>query len=87
MPKDDPDVEDPMELCMETVACGPEADALQAEVFIEEFALMGYSRDFVLRLFKDPHYAGAHRLLLAHGEDWVRDRMRAVLGRWRKVGG
>ena len=61
MPKDDPEVDDPMQLVgMELPVAGPEALGLMVECFAEEFAALGHDRDPDLGLFRDPFYGAAH---------------------------
>lgn len=61
-----------------------DAAAEMARVFIEEFALMGFSAERILRLFKSPFYASAHLLYQQRGEAFVRESIDQVL---RPAGG
>jgi len=69
--------DDPMDLIRVSV---PEGDAeVMAECFVEEFIWLGYDRERLLGLFRDPFYAGAHGIYRARGEAYVQsliDRMR-----------
>ena len=66
------EADDPAELVGVRLPAAPDARAWEemATVFIEEFALMGWGRDRVLRLFVDPR--GALRALGA-------ERVRALV--------
>jgi hypothetical protein len=44
-----------------------------AECFIEEFGRMGFSEEKLLRVFREPAYAGPHLAYLTFGEAWVAD--------------
>jgi len=85
MPKDEFDLDDPMELS--GVALWTEEDTTDAmcECFIEEFLRMGYNHKQVLALFRIPHYLGPHRVLQKRGEPFVRDRIAEVFTRWGRA--
>lgn len=88
MPLRDPDPSDPNILV--GVALPADADTARdmAYVFAEEFARLGYDRAGLLKLFKDPYYAGAHDALRDLGEQAVAgiiDECLAVWGRHRIV--
>jgi hypothetical protein len=61
MPYNDPDPADPNILV--SVELESEADTIKemAYVFAEEFARIGFDREKILRVFRHPFYAGAHR--------------------------
>jgi hypothetical protein len=65
------DPDDPMELV--GVALPADAGAMKeiAYVFAEEFARLGYDERGLLRMFRNPFYAGAHRAYRALGEEAV----------------
>jgi hypothetical protein len=54
--------------------------AAMARAFIEEFALMGWSRDRLERMFRVPRYVAAHRVYLERGPDFVSALIDDVLG-------
>lgn len=85
MPKNEFDFEDPFEL--NGVALQTEEDTTDAmcECFIEEFMRMGYNAKQVLALFRNPHYLGMNMVLEKRGEEFVRERVRDVFGRWGKA--
>ena len=64
----------------------PEAmdDAALAEMaccFVEELARMGYGRERLMRVFRDPFYKGPHAVYRSKGEEFVRalvDRVPAL---------
>jgi hypothetical protein len=59
---------------------GVDPDALIARCLIEEFAMMGFRPERILRLFQLPTYAGAHDILTRRGEPLVRDIIEDVFG-------
>jgi hypothetical protein len=59
---------------------GVDSDALIARCLVEEFAMMGFRPERVLRLFQLPTYAGAHDILTRRGETLVRDIITDVFG-------
>jgi len=68
MPHKDVEADDPMELKAVVLPAGAGASRDMAYVFAEEFARLGYDRARLLRLFKNPFYAGAHGAYQALGE-------------------
>ena len=71
MPYDDPEGDDPHEL-VGVVLPGDEASTREmASAFAEEFAQLGWSREQILGLFRDPAYTGAHGAQEALGADEI----------------
>ena len=68
MPFKDPDPTDPNMLVGVLLPAQAEATRDMAYVFAEEFARLGYSREQLLWLFKNPFYGGAHDAYQALGE-------------------
>ena len=60
MPYKDPDLTDPNMLVGVMLPADAEAMRDMAYVFAEEFARLGYTREQLLGLFKNPFYGGAH---------------------------
>jgi len=60
----------------------PDHDGLteMARVFVEEFALMGWSRDRIGRMFRIPRYVAAHAVYRARGPQFVDRLLDEVLG-------
>jgi hypothetical protein len=76
MPYKDPDPTDPNMLVGVLLAADVDATRDMAYVFAEEFARLGYSREQLLWLFKNPFYGGAHGAYQALGESetlWIID--------------
>ena len=69
MPLKDPDPTDPNMLVGVVLPADAEATRDMAYVFAEEFARLGYTRDQLLWLFKNPFYGGAHGAYRALGEN------------------
>jgi hypothetical protein len=82
MPKDEFDIEDPLEL--NGVAFVTEEDTTDAmcECFIEEFMRLGHSPEQILALFRNPNYLGMSMVLEKRGEQFIRDRIAEVFARW-----
>jgi hypothetical protein len=68
MPYKDPDPTDPIMLVGVMLPANAEATRDMAYVFAEEFARLGYTREQLLWLFKNPFYGGAHGPYRALGE-------------------
>ena len=69
MPLKDPDPSDPNMLVGVVLTADAEASRDMAYVFAEEFARLGYTREQLLWLFKNPFYGGAHAAYRALGEN------------------
>ncbi len=88
MPYDDPDPTDPTMLVGVVLPAAAEAMRDMAYVFAEEFARMGFDANGILRLFREPFYAGAHQAYRTLGEGAVQgivEECAAIWGRQRKV--
>jgi hypothetical protein len=68
MPYKDPDPTDPNMLVGVLLPADAEAARDMAYVFAEEFARLGYTREQLFWLFKNPFYGGAHGAYRALGE-------------------
>jgi hypothetical protein len=64
-----------------------DAEAMRdmAYVFAEEFARMGYTREQLLRLFKNPFYGGAHGAYRALGDDETLSIIDECIAAWGRV--
>jgi hypothetical protein len=82
MPFKDPDPTDPNMLVGVVLPADPEATRDMAYVFAEEFARMGYDRDRLLWLFKNPFYGGAHGAYQALGETEILSIIDECLNAW-----
>jgi hypothetical protein len=54
--------------------------AAMGRAFVEEFALMGWSRDRIARMFEVPRFAAAHAVLQARGAEFVEQLISEVMG-------
>jgi len=54
--------------------------AAMATCFVGEFALMGYSQEALLALFRNPFYRGPHAAYERYGEPWVKDLIAREVG-------
>jgi hypothetical protein len=59
---------------------GHDGPAEMARCFIEEFALMGWPRDRILRLFRSKAFAGTHAVYEERGEAFVESLLDGVFG-------
>lgn len=79
MPKDEFDVDDPME--MVGVAIAGNFDEM-ADALVDEFILMHFDEEALWALFKNPFYRSTHAILLEKGEDYVRVLIKRGFARW-----
>lgn len=82
MPKDEIDIEDPLELNGAVVPCEEDNDEAMAQAFIEEFMFMGFRRDRILSLFQNPDYVGPNRVFRSKGADYVTALVDRTLADW-----
>jgi hypothetical protein len=82
MPKDECDPEDPMEVVGVVSPASAEEVEHVARCIIEEFAWLGFDRERLLALFRDPHYVGAHMITKQMGEPWVVSLVDEVALEW-----
>src|ERR1041385_276279 len=75
MPKDEFDLDDPMELNGVGLVCEEDTTDEMAECFIEEFARLGYNHKQILALFRNPYYLGMNLALQQRGEEFVRQKI------------
>ncbi|MBI4559603.1 MAG: hypothetical protein HY706_18605 [Candidatus Hydrogenedentes bacterium] len=86
MPYNEHDPSDPMMLVGVTLPSGAESSRDMAYVFAEEFARMGFSREQLLNVFREPFYAGAHRAYLELGEETIDRIVGECVALWGLVG-
>ncbi len=82
MPYDDPDPTDPNMLVGVMLPADAEAMRDMAYVFAEEFARLGYTREQLLWLFKNPFYGGAHGAYQQLGETEILSIIDECLNAW-----
>ena len=82
MPCGDPDPNDPNILVGVSLPADEEAVREMAYVFAEEFARIGFGEGRLLRLFKNPFYAGAHQAYRALGADAIRRIISECVNAW-----
>ena len=85
MPYKDPDPTDPNMLVGVVLPADAEATRDMAYVFAEEFARLGYTRERLLWLFKNPFYGGAHGAYQALGEKETLSIIDECLNAWGTV--
>ena len=59
---------------------GYDGTAVMARVFVEEFALLGWDRARIARMFRVPRYVGPHAVYRARGAAFVDALLDEVLG-------
>ena len=82
MPYNDPDPTDPNMLVGVVLPADAEATREMAYVFAEEFARLGYTREQLLWLFKNPFYGGAHGAYQALGQNETLSIIDECLNAW-----
>ena len=82
MPYNDPDPADPSILIGVSFPTDADATTDMAYVFAEEFARMGYDAERLMRLFRNPFYAGAHDAYQRLGDEAVRRIVEECVGAW-----
>ena len=82
MPFNEADPTDPNMLVGVMLPADAEATRDMAYVFAEEFARMGYSREQLLWLFKNPFYGGAHGAYRSLGEKEILSIIDECLNVW-----
>src|SRR6266542_5619185 len=85
MPFKDPDPTDPNMLVGVLLPADAEAARDMAYVFAEEFARLGYTREQLLWLFKNPFYGGAHGAYRALGESETLSIIDECLAVWGSI--
>jgi hypothetical protein len=85
MPYDEPDPDDPTVIVGVDVPgdSGSTRELLYAVA--EEFASMGHDEEWIMRLLRNPFYAGSHRAYLEVGEEQTRAIVQECLGYWSRV--
>jgi hypothetical protein len=83
MPLRDPDPTDPNMLVGVMLPADAEATRDMAYVIAEEFARLGYTREQLISLFKNPFYGGAHGAYRAIGEEATLAIIDECLSVWR----
>jgi hypothetical protein len=82
MPYDDPDPSDPNMLIGVEIPGDATSDLDMAYAFAEEFAQLGFSEERLRALFRNPHYAGAHRALSVLGEQKIESIIQEAMAAW-----
>jgi hypothetical protein len=85
MPFNDPDPTDPNLLVGVMLPADAEAVRDMAYVFAEEFARLGYTREQLLWLFKNPFYGGAHGAYQTLGENETLTIIDECIGAWGNI--
>ncbi len=74
MPKNDPHIEDPMELTGMVFPGQDDRDLEEMTVsIIEEYMRIGWNPESILLLFHNPHFRMTHTIYREKGEQFVQD--------------
>jgi hypothetical protein len=82
MPKDEFDLEDPLELNGVAFFTEEDTSATMTDCFVEEYMRLGFDARQILALFKNRHYTGMNMVLENKGEPFVREIIATVFARW-----
>jgi hypothetical protein len=85
MPFKDPDPSDPNVLVGVMLPADGEAMRDMAYVFAEEFARLGYTREQLLWLFKNPFYGGAYGAYRTLGENETLSIIDECINAWGNI--
>jgi hypothetical protein len=85
MPYNDPDPTDPNMLVGVELPGTAESTRDMAYVFAEEFSRLGFGKKKLMRIFKTPFYAGAHRAYIELGETEIEKIVDECLGIWGRM--
>jgi hypothetical protein len=85
MPHKNTEADDPLELVGVVLPADLESTRDMAYVFAEEFARLGYTREQLLGLFKNPYYGGAHGVYQALGENDTLSIIDECLNVWGSI--
>jgi len=85
VPYNDPDPTDPNMLVGVMLPAHADAMREMAYVFAEEFARLGYTREQLLWLFKNPFYGGAHGAYRQLGETEILSIIDECLNAWGSI--
>ena len=74
--------DDPYALIGQGFPCPEGFDSVgeMTRCLIEEYALLGFDSNRVLRLFQNPGYQGPHGVYLSRGDSYVRQLVTEVFG-------
>jgi len=84
MPKDEFDLDDPLELNGVALYTDEDTSREMAACFVEEFLMLGYNHKQLLALFRNPHYLGINMVLQNKGEPFVKKVISDIFARWGK---
>jgi hypothetical protein len=82
MPKDEFDLNDPLELNGVGLATEEDTTDAMCACFIEEFMRMGFSAERILALFRNPQYVGMSLVWQQRGEPFIREAIAEAFARW-----
>ena len=65
---------------VELTTPGHDGTAAMARTFVEEFARIGWSRDRIRRMFRQPRFSAAYAVFQTRGDEFVTEIIDQVLG-------
>jgi hypothetical protein len=84
MPYDDPEADDPMELVAQSVPAGADDVDQMASAIADEYARVGFDREGLLALFREPRFVLTHAVHQRRGDAWCVELVDRTLARWRR---
>ncbi len=81
------ELDDPYEMVGVMIPSPPGEDLTSemVKVFMEEYAVLGFSRERIMRLFENPFYAGVHAVYQQRGEAFVNGIADQIFGPSREA--
>lgn len=74
--------EDPMQMNATEITCDEKQFDEMVEAIIEEYLMMGWNNEQILKLFNTKFFQLTHSIRLTKGEDYVRNKIQVVRDMW-----
>ena len=82
MPKDEPHIDDPMELTGASFPSEDEQDVQEMTTsIIEEYMRIGWKPESILELFRNPHFRMTNTIYREKGEKFVQEMVKKVMSK------
>jgi hypothetical protein len=83
MPKDEFEVEDPMELVGAVIPGDENTLDDMATAIVEEYVLLGWDEERLMTLFVNPLFMATHRIYRQRGREYVQNLIRSTCAKFR----
>jgi hypothetical protein len=83
MPKEEIDVEDPLDLVGMVLPGEPGQVELMAECIVDEYLRLGWQEARLMTLFENPMFMATHRIYRQKGEAYVRALIQKTSAKYR----